>query len=539
MNSSLKATRWAITLLVIGLCIGTARNLNAQPLPHIVRSYHGAPTMIVDGEPFLVMGAQCDIWRSTRQDAKTIQFFDAYKEMHATTVGIGIPWSKVEIAEDQYDFKFVDWFILRARERSLRLGLNLFDTNVCGKVQEGSDGSAYPVYTPAYILSQPEKYHRMKLPYPYKYAAGGPPMCPNDPATLAREQKYVRVFAEHLKRFDPQHTVILLQLNNEFYYQQWEGDRPAYGSAAEKSVRCQCDNCNALWNSQKPADGESFMFHSFALYARALSDTIASEYRLPMYLNSPWWPAYLVPVFLDTCPNIDMVGIDGVFSAKEPAIFSESQRSRNLPFAAENPTENSETRLNLDVVPYYTALVRPGLGNLLWECGPPHTLVDDPTARKRYGDTLAPLAAAMHPICQARAADSTLTWFALRDIPEKLKTDEPGNYLDQSGIKTRFGVKHGTEIRMQNEAAIAGTISGIPVSITGSTAGTLMQISQKALLLVTSAGTLHLNTRPMRAEYGHYQGAKWISDGPAEIRPDSGTWAIPVSRMLPIRITFS
>jgi hypothetical protein len=58
--------------------------------PRIVRM-HGVPTLEMDGEPFLIVGAQCDIWRSTRQDEKTVAFFDAYQAMHATSVSVGIP----------------------------------------------------------------------------------------------------------------------------------------------------------------------------------------------------------------------------------------------------------------------------------------------------------------------------------------------------------------------------------------------------------------------------------------------------------------
>jgi len=536
MNSFLKAARWAITLLVIGLSIGTAHNLNAQALPHIDRAYHGVPTLFVDGKPFLVVGAQCDIWRSTRQDAKTIQFFDAFKEMHATTVGIGIPWSNIETAEGRYDFAFLDWFIDRARERGLRLGINLFNTNVCGKVQEGDDGSAFPVYTPKYILSQPQKYHRMKLPYPYKYAAGGPPMCPNDPATLQREVQYVTRVAEHLKQADARHTVVMLQLNNEFYYQQWEGARPDYGSATEKAVRCQCENCNALWNKAPARDGETFMFESFARYAKALSEAIYKTYPLPMYLNSPWWPAYLVPTFLDACPNIDMVGIDGVLTPREPGIFSDSQRSRNLPFAAENPTENSEVRLNLDVLPWYTIAGRPGIGNLLWECGPPHTIVDDPICKQRYGAALGPIRDAMFPLCVYRGTEAMAAWFALREIPGGLKTDEPGNFQDVSGVKSRFMVRQAASSKTVEPADLEVSVGGHTFKPAASTAGALIQIAPNQVLLVTSAGTLHIGDRPRAAERGHYEGTTWVREESVAVIAEASGYSIAVSKPGAIRM---
>jgi hypothetical protein len=178
---------------------------------------HGVPTLEVDGSAVLLAGAQCDIWRSTRQDEKSVAFFDAYREMNATVVSVGVPWSKTEIAKDRYDFLFLDWFIEQARTRGFKLIVNLFNSNVCGKVREGDGASAFPVYTPSYILDAPDEFQRMILPGPWKYDAGGPPMCPNDPRTLERERRLCSQVARHLKQTDVQRTVIMIQIDNEFY----------------------------------------------------------------------------------------------------------------------------------------------------------------------------------------------------------------------------------------------------------------------------------------------------------------------------------
>jgi hypothetical protein len=79
---------------------------------------------------------------------------------------------------DQYDFRFLDWFIEQAQKRGPTLVINLFNSNVCGKVGEGAGATAYPLYTPIYILQASDQYQRMILPGPWKYDAGGPPMCP-------------------------------------------------------------------------------------------------------------------------------------------------------------------------------------------------------------------------------------------------------------------------------------------------------------------------------------------------------------------------
>lgn len=515
----LECARWAIVLMIsIGFSVpSSAQGTLARKPAARIGSVNGTPTMLLDGKPFFVIGAQCDIWRSTHQDDKTIAFFDGYRDMHATTVSVGIPWSKVEPTENGYDFRFVDWFVKQAESHDLKLVLNLFNTNICGKVAEGAGPSAYPQYTPSYILDQPNKYHRMVLPYPYRYVDGGPPMCPNDPNTLDRERRLVQKLAAHLRDTDLHNTVIMLQLNNEFYYQQWDGARPDYGSPAEKAVRCQCANCLAKWDAAKYATGEEFMFKSFAQYARGLSDGIASVYRLPMYLNSPWWPPYIVPIFLEACPNIDFIGIDGVHSPWEPGIFSLSQISRNLPFAAENPTENAEVRLNLDVLPYYTLIGRPGIGNLLWECHEPFTVVDDLAAKRRYGSTIQPIKDAMEVIGNARGTGRIAGWYARRDIAPGLKTDATGNFIEVSAdkpivTKTHTFVREGTTTRPVDADQFDMFVGGLTIHVSGSAAGIIVQKSPREWIVVSAACTLHFRGKQaFKAEYGKFQGSSWVS----------------------------
>ena len=83
-------TRLIVTLaLTPPLCLGEE---GGKPLAaSFIDTMGKPPPPIVDGRPHLIFGAQCDIWRSTRQDAQTVAFFDEYRAMHASTVSVGIP----------------------------------------------------------------------------------------------------------------------------------------------------------------------------------------------------------------------------------------------------------------------------------------------------------------------------------------------------------------------------------------------------------------------------------------------------------------
>lgn len=501
---------------------------------------NGIGTLEVDGAPFLLLGAQCDVWRSTRQDDKTLAFFDGYREMNATAVSVGIPWSKIEPEEDRYDFAFLDWFIRQAETRGLRLVVNLFNTNVCGKVQEGAGSTVFPGYTPSYILSAPEKYQRMALPGPYQYDWAGPPMCPNDPRTLERERRLVVRVAEHLKSADARRTVIMLQIDNEFYYQQWAGDRPKDA----KAVRCHCRFCEEKWKAGAWKSGEEFMFRSFADYVKALTDAISKVYPLPLYVNSPWWEPYVIPIFLDRCPNLALVGIDGVFAPNEPNMLSRSQLGRNIPFAAENPTENPKTRINLDVLPYYSLIGQEGIGNLLWECGPPHTVIEDPEALRKYGEALYPLKYAQVPIARARGTENLLGWYVVRDIAADVTTDIFGNFIpvkrDGAVVENdRTFVREGTRTRTISGGDFEAALGDLHIRVSGSPAGVIVRTGAKEAILAVPKGRIVITgMHDIRAEEGRFERKNWKRDGAFGIVSEDGGTVVDIRSCKVLRIVW-
>jgi len=477
--------------------------------PSRIALINGVPTLIVDGAPLLVAGAQCDIWRSTPQNAATVAFFDRYRQLNATTVSVGIPWSKVELSPDVYDFSFVDRFIHEAQIRGLKLVLNLFNTNICGKILE-SGGNPY--YPPRYIIDSPDQYQRMVLTSEYKYDAGGPPMCPNDPRTLDRERRYVTALTAHLRDYDRDRTVVLLQLDNEFYYMQWTGSQPT--SDERLSIRCLCRFCNEKWTKGSYPTSRDFMFQSFADYAKALSDAMHETYPVPIYLNDPWWPEMAVPIFLDTCPNIAMIGMDGVFDPQEPNQLSRAQIGRNLAFAAENPTEQPKTRFNLDVLPYYTLIGHLGIGNLLWECGPPHTVIDDPDAARRYGAALYPIKHAQSVIAYARGTDRLGGWYALRDFDGQRPT--------------QMFVREGTRTRIAEGASVSLSVQDLTIDVENSLAGIVAIRPEGDVVIATSAARLRISGRSFKsASTGKFVGGSWLKDAPVDFSADGAVLDLP------------
>jgi len=473
-----------------------------------IGAVNGVPTLFVDGSPFLITGAQCDVWRGTKQDDNVISFFNGYQKMNATCVGVDILWSKIEMSEGQYDFTFLRWFIDQAEPRGLKLVLQLFGSNVCGKIQEGADPSPYPVFVPGYIKNQPDVYQRVTLAPEAEaaYESPGPPMCPNDPATLIREKLYLRSLATYLRDHDTNRTVILAQIDNEFGCWSWA--KPGIDSS---TIRCLCNYCNRKWNSGFAGSPYAFMIESFADYTHELSNELTAVYPLPLYLNSPWYSKETTKTFLDRCPHIAVVGMDGVFDPHEPNMLSNNLVGRNLPFASECPTENPKTRFYLDTLPYYMVLGDMGLGQLLWEAPAPHTVVDDPNASERYGRALYPIKNANELIAQFRGSANLAGWYVLKDY--------------ETSAVTEVVVREGVELRTVNPGPLELKVGRFSITVMSGDAGIAIAPDDHTLVIATPGGKVVVNGATIaKTENGVYTGTRWKANSDFHITSgDPGT----------------
>ena len=481
---------------------------------------NGLKTLIVNDEPFAVIGAQCDIWRSTRQDEKVDSFLTSYKEMNANTVGFGILWSKIETEKDIYNFSFLDWFIKKCKQSGLKAILMLFNSNVCGTCQVIDNGVIYPRFTADYILKNPEDYTRICLNADIEYDYCGPPMCPNDPDTLNRETLYLEQIAQHLKSTDTENTVIMLQINNEYFYQRWLN----CSERKQTDVRCSCKYCEEKYNPDEYKSGEEFMYKSFAEYTAVLSHSVKAIFPLPLYVNSPWWAPYIIEMFLEICPDIDFVGIDGISDPNEPNQLSVGQLSRNITFAAESPTEAPTTKPYLAALPYYAIFKMNGLGMLLWEAPEPHTVVYDDEAALRFTKALYPIKNALVPVLEARGSDRLIVWYSQSIESEvNYRIDILGNIieLDQPrSLRNRGNVLiQGRDVKIVEDGDFTIAFSLISLKISASQAGFFLVDERGDYLVGTPGAEIEfLFNAPRIMESGIYNSRSWEKEAEALIQ---------------------
>ena len=123
---------------------GTDKNL----LPHLV-SKEGRHALIVDGAPFLMLGAQCH--NSSAWPAMLPKVWPAIEYLHANTLEIPVYWEQFEPEPGKIRHLGRGQLLKQAREHHVRLVLLWFGT--------WKNGSSH--YMPLWMKSQPDKCPRI------------------------------------------------------------------------------------------------------------------------------------------------------------------------------------------------------------------------------------------------------------------------------------------------------------------------------------------------------------------------------------------
>jgi beta-galactosidase GanA len=188
---------------------GAAPAKPSAPLPQIKQN-GGAKQMFVDGKPFIMLAGE--LHNSSASGVEYMRpVWDKLEKMHLNTVIGTVSWELLEPQEGKFDFALVDAQIQEARKRNLRLVLIWFATWKNGE----SD------YVPHWVKSDPQRFPVMqKKPRPGAmrgaWDRGGigsiTPFCE---AAMLADAKAFRALIRHIREVDPQHTVIMMQVQNE------------------------------------------------------------------------------------------------------------------------------------------------------------------------------------------------------------------------------------------------------------------------------------------------------------------------------------
>ena len=222
------------------------------PAPHLVAD-HGHFALMVDGAPYLMLGAQVN--NSSNWPAMLPKVWPAIKEMHANTVEVPIAWEQIEAREGVFDFSFLDTLLQQARSRHVHLILLWF----------GTWKNNGPNYAPEWVKLDNTRFPRVIT----KTGQQRGSLSPLFPATLKADQTAFVAFMSHLKAADPQHTVIMVQVENE---------TGTYGSVRDFSPTAQ-----RLFDGPAPAELVSALHKTPGTWAKAFGKD-ADEYFHAWYV---------------------------------------------------------------------------------------------------------------------------------------------------------------------------------------------------------------------------------------------------------------
>jgi beta-galactosidase GanA len=290
------AAAWVLALLGAplsapggaGAAEATAGASAAPPVPALI-AHAGHRALLVDGQPFLILGAQVN--NSSNWPAMLPSVWPAIERLHANTVEVPIAWEQIEPREAQFDFSFLDTLLAQARAHQVRLVLLWFAT-------WKNNG---PNYAPGWVKLDNQRFPRVIDSHGQIKGS----LSPLARTTLDADRAAFVALMAHLRAVDTARTVVMLQVENEtgtygsvrdyspLAQRQFEAAVPAELLAA-LPARAPDGAPGATrrrgppgWREAYGGDADEF-FHAWfiARFVDAVAAAGKAEYPLPMYVNA-------------------------------------------------------------------------------------------------------------------------------------------------------------------------------------------------------------------------------------------------------------
>ncbi len=274
-----------------------AQTVPSPLIPHLAKQ-GSATQLIVDGKPFLILGAE--LHNSSSSSVRfTAPLLARFASHHLNTVLAAVGWDVIEPEEGRFDFASVDGLIHSARENNLRLGILWF----------GSWKNGVSTYPPAWVKQDLKRFPRAKK---------------DDGSSLeilstfsdANRDADIRAFTalmRHIRDIDgDQHTVLMIQVENEVGILGETRDRSKEADDAftqavpaklveylQKHKDALVPEFSKLWGAngfktsgsweevfgRGDATDEMFMAWNYARYVNDVAAAGKAEYPLPMFVN--------------------------------------------------------------------------------------------------------------------------------------------------------------------------------------------------------------------------------------------------------------
>lgn len=327
----------AAALLLACAGVGAAE----APIPTLRTTGTERPTrqLIVDGQPYLILGGE--LYNSSASSLPYLQkLWPQLKAVGLNTLLAPVEWDQVEPVEGKFDFTVLDGILKQARANDTRLVLLWF----------GAWKNSMSTYAPDWVKQDQARFPRARD----KTGAPQDILTPFASATLAADQAAFAALLRHLRRVDPQRTVLMVQVENEIGMLPDARDHGPLADAAlaqpvppgllrylQAHRATLHPYVRQLWEGQGARQAgtwrevfgtsieaeEVFQAWHYASFANTLAAAGKAEYPLPMFvnvaLNRPGrrpgeYPSagplpHLFDVWKAAGPAIDILAIDTYF----------------------------------------------------------------------------------------------------------------------------------------------------------------------------------------------------------------------------------
>ncbi|WP_338243403.1 DUF5597 domain-containing protein [Aurantiacibacter hainanensis] len=238
--------------------------------------------------------------------------------LHANTLLMPVAWEQVEPVEGQFDLSFVDTLIGEARRHDKRLVLLWY----------GAFKNTAPSYAPAWVKRDGQRFPRMRNPDGTAHYA----LSPHGKATQEADARAFAQVMRRLAQIDPQHTVIMVQVENEtgsYRLARDHADGPArlFTQPIPQELADGLGIARRTWSEAfGPRAEQFFMSWHMARYVEGVARAGLAEWELPVLVNAalgnafsdeggdigpsggPNWNA--LPIWRIAAPSVDAYGPD-------------------------------------------------------------------------------------------------------------------------------------------------------------------------------------------------------------------------------------
>lgn len=468
-----------------------------MPLPEIVRHETGYQ-LLVDGKPTILLGGQVRN-SSTSHAEYTDRVFRKAGSLNYNFVIGAVSWSEFEPEEGVFDFHLLEEQLKSARANKLRLALIWF----------GAFKNATGTYAPSWVRKDSTRFPRAQISVDsnsaIKNSRANPVLSVFSEALCQADTRAFEALMSYLSEHDPNHTVVMVQVENEV---------GLLGAARDYSPEAE-----AAWlehGSDWPTE-EAFMAWGFASYCERLAKAGKRIKALPMFVNA-WlgpqpgqtkpgdWPSggpstNVLEVWKATAPSIDILCPD-IYVPESHSFMAIYHREDNPLFIPES---------------------RHKAADVAWALGEHHALgysvfgAEDGRVGNKLSELYGVLIEADSVISQAQR-DGRI-WAVLpsqgAEKSSRIIGDTTVTAVDAFAALERFVEHAGVDLNLRRPEP-ASELENLPVAIDSATEfgpfGLVIQESPSEFLLIGQGVNLVFESARQTVEIDYVQEGKFTSN---------------------------